>query len=59
MSERLGIYFWYRKLSKAAFVLVYSQVPIKRVGHNKRVGWIVLKKMLNVQGESVPNKRVG
>ena len=37
----------------------YSQVPIKRVGHNKRVGWIVLKKMLNVQGESVPNKRVG
>ena len=39
--------------------LEYSQVPIKRVGHNKRVGWKVLKKMLNVQGESVPNKRVG
>ena len=38
---------------------LYSQVPIKRVGHNKRAGWIFLKKLINVQGYSVPNKRVG
>ena len=40
-------------------IYLYSQVPIKRVGHNKRAGWIFLKKLINVQGYSVPNKRVG
>ena len=34
-------------------------MPIKRAGHNKRAGWTILKKVLNVQGNSVPNKRVG
>ena len=44
----------------------YSQVPIKRVGPNKREGWVFCKKIRQRVGlnkgksrKAVPNKRVG
>ena len=35
------------KLPKKIFVITYSQVPIKRVGPNKQVGWIFYVNYLN------------
>ena len=43
VTEDLMSYFTYVSRYYSLCVSAYSQVPIKRVGPNKRVGWIFIK----------------
>ena len=36
----ISLKFWLKIFGKLVSDILYSQVPIKRVGPNKRVGWI-------------------
>ena len=48
--------YFKKQCSSSSFLLTYAQVPIKRVGPNKREGWV---SNVNVIKQVGPNKGLG
>ena len=47
------------KIIFVTFQFIYSYLPNKRGGSNKRGGWKFSNQLINREGEKVPNKRGG